>query len=220
MMRDPRRGPTRRRRHLRQEIAMFIVIVGWALLAALCVGLALNLPARQALQSWAAVTAVGCVLGAFAIASQPLGQATFAGRLGSILLRWGFKESQGRLPIATLVSWLVWVGIGAATIAFLRARGDWAYRGMILAWAVDGALLAYVLGVWLAKGSGRAPSLLIIAIVLVAMIAGSAALWSRGPEAAKRLALVLAGGPPLMIGVGYGLFLIVVLTVGRNARWN
>jgi hypothetical protein len=34
------------------------------------------------------------------------------------------------------------------------------------------------------------------------------------------LALAIAGGPPLFVVGGYGLFLVVMLTVGRNARWN
>jgi len=51
------------------------------------------------------------------------------------------------------------------------------------------------------------------------MIAASAALWSNvGTDRAKLLALLVAGGPPLVIGVGYGFFMAVTLIGG--GRWN
>jgi len=58
-------------------------------------------------------------------------------------------------------------------------------------------------------------------VVLLLLLGVSSALWlgSASPNA-KRLALLIGGGPPLFIGVGYGLFLLVMLTAGRHARWN
>jgi hypothetical protein len=53
------------------------------------------------------------------------------------------------------------------------------------------------------------------------MIGTSAALVTLSTTAnAARRALLIAGGPPLFIGVGYGLFVLVLLTAGKNARWN
>lgn len=192
-------------------------------MAAAIAGLIMAPPGRPVLLYWAGISLVACVLGAIAIASQPLGQATLPGRFGSSVVKWGFRVTQGKLTGAAALSWLVWLVIGAAAITAGRVRGDMGYRLILLAWVVDFGALCYILGVWLSNrggGSGN-PSLLLISAALVAMLGISAALWfGNGAPGARRTALMLAGGPPLVLGVGYGLFLLVVLTVGRNARWN
>jgi hypothetical protein len=33
-------------------------------------------------------------------------------------------------------------------------------------------------------------------------------------------ALLVGGGPPAVIGVGAGVVLLILMTVGRNTRWN
>jgi hypothetical protein len=96
---------------------------------------------------------------------------------------------------------------------------------MVLAWAADTAALLYVLGVWLRShaptGAGLGSNLLSMAAVLMLMLVVSGILWfAVSLPGAKRLALMIAGGPPLLIGGGYGLFLLFVLTFGRNVRWN
>jgi len=35
-----------------------------------------------------------------------------------------------------------------------------------------------------------------------------------------RTAAMVAAGPILVVGIGYAAFLVVMLTAGRNARWN
>jgi hypothetical protein len=80
---------------------------------------------------------------------------------------------------------------------------------MILAWTVDVAALFYVLGVLAANRSSTgtmAGSLLLLATALLGMVAGSAALWWLvGTDRARLATLALAGGPPLVISLGYGL---------------
>ncbi len=200
---------------------MLPLLLGWAVMAAALVKLILAPAGRPVLLYWAAVSLVACLLGAVAIWSQPLGQATAAGRLGSAVVRWGFRATQGKLFGAAVISWIIWLVIGSAAILAGRAKGDLSYRLMLLAWAVDFGVLCYLLGVWLANRGSGMHSLLVISAVLVAMIGISATLWfGNGSEAARKTALTLAGGPTLVIGGGYGVFLLVVLTVGRNARWN
>ena len=178
-------------------------------------------PTRPVLLYWAIITLIACILGALAIASQPLGQATLLGRLGSVVVRWGFRASQGSLVWSTLISWLIWLVIGGLLLTMVRARGDLWYRLLLLAWAVDFGALCYVLGVWLSNRGSGGLTLVAIAGVLVALLGASSALWwGIGSPAARRAAVIVAGGPPLAIGAGYGLFLLIVLTVGRNARWN
>jgi hypothetical protein len=114
----------------------------------------------------------------------------------------------------------VWVVLGAAIILMLRFRSDRSQALLVLAWAVDAAALLYVAGVMLANRGSRPGALLVVAGILAGMIAASLLLWRAGNPAATKLALIIAGGPPLVIGVGYGLFVLLMVTVGRNARWN
>jgi hypothetical protein len=200
---------------------MLPLLLGWAVMATALAGLALSPPTRPVLLYWASISLIACILGALAIASQPLGQATLPGRLGSAAVRWGFRASQGSLFGATLTSWLIWLVLGGLLLTLVRARGDLWYRLLILAWMVDFGALCYVVGVWLSHRGSGGPTLLAIAGVLLTLIVASAALWwGVGAPAARRAAVMVAGGPLLAIGVGYGLFLLIVLTVGRNARWN
>jgi hypothetical protein len=195
-------------------------IIGWILGAGVALWLGLAYPVRTALPLWVAASGVACTLGGLAIRSQPIGIVTWAGKLGSTVVQWGFRASNGRLIPAVLISWLVWVVLGAAVILMLKFRAERSQALLVLAWAVDAAALLYVIGVMLANRGSRPGALVVVAGILVAMIAVSALLFRAGGPAATRLALVIAGGPPLVIGVGYGLFVLLMVTVGRNARWN
>ncbi len=197
------------------------LLLGWVLMVLAMVKLSLGPAERPALLYWAAVSLAACVLGALAIASQSVGQPTLAGRFGSSVVRWGFRATQGRLWGATIISWLLWLVIGSAVILGIRAQGNLPYRMMLLAWTVDFGILCYLLGVWLMNRGSGMHSLLTMAAILIGMIAVSGTLWfANGSDAARKTALMVGGGPPLVIGTGYGLFLLVVMTVGRNARWN
>jgi hypothetical protein len=94
---------------------------------------------------------------------------------------------------------------------------------LALAWLIDGGVLLRCIGV-LATSTNRAHmtrSLAPLIAFLVAILAASMALVTlNNTSTAASLALGIAGGPPLLVAVGYGLFVLVILTVGRNARWN
>jgi hypothetical protein len=199
-----------------------VIVAGWIIMAVLALWIARTLPAPTAVGVWIAVTGLACALGGFAISRQPVGVATLGGRIGSAAVRWGFRASNGRLVPAVLISWLVWTIIGGALILALRMRSDLPKLFLVLAIAVDAAVLLYVIGVMLSSFRGRAPaSLIVIELILTAMIVSSVALWKLvGTPWAIRTALLVAAGPTVAIGGGYGLFLLVTLTVGRNARWN
>jgi hypothetical protein len=53
--------------------------------------------------------------------------------------------------------------------------------------------------------------------VLAALVAASVALQLFGFTG---WAVLVAGGPTALAGLGYGLFLAVLLIFGRNSRWN
>src|SRR3989442_716250 len=83
--------------------------------------------------------------------------------------------------------------------------------------ALDSAALLYICSVMATK-SGTARSVVKVTAVLTLMLVASIALSVFGNSVATTsLALAIAGGPPLLVGGGYGLFLVVMLTVGRNA---
>jgi hypothetical protein len=177
---------------------------------------------RTAVLGWLVLSAVTCALSALALASQPLGVPTFAGRIGSLFVRWGFAAGHGRLAPAVAISWLVWAVLGAALISAIRYRSDPQQELIILAWTVDILGLMHLTGIALARrSSSMNRNLLPVAGVLVVMLAVSSVLWFGAKfPGGRHLALLVAGGPPLFIGVGYGLFLLVMVTVGRGARWN
>lgn len=191
---------------------------GFAAMAAVMVGLALKLPSPTALYAWAGFAAAACLLGALAIASQPIGKATWLGRIGSIPMRWGFRAGRGRLAPAIGISWLVWLVLGFAVITAVQHRSDIRTALFTLAWCVDLLVLFRIVGLMLANRGPR--KLLNIGAVLVGMLLVSGFFWLKGEPNAQRMALLIAGGPPALIGGGYALFLGFMMTVGRNARWN
>jgi hypothetical protein len=183
-----------------------------------------SFPLRTALFAWTALTGALCALGGFAIASQPIGTPTSFGRLGASFVQWGFRASQGKLVPAVLISWLFWIVAGAAVILMTTWRGDRRQLLLALSWGVDALALLYVVGVILANRSptgSTASSLVVLVAVLAGMIVSSLARWGMSSSpTAMRTALFIAGGPPLLIGGGYALFVLLMMTVGRNARWN
>jgi hypothetical protein len=200
---------------------MTLLLVLWALMAAAAVVCAMKLTLPMALTAWAAFAAAVCAGGALLLHLQPVGISTATGRIGGSFVHWGFRAGQGQLVPAMVISWLIWTLVGAAIIALTQNRSQPRHVLMILAWTVDVAALLHVSGVFAEnRGSaGMAGTLLVLATVLLGMVAGSAALWWLvGTDRARMAALALAGGPPLVIGLGYGLFLAVVLIVG--GRWN
>jgi hypothetical protein len=201
---------------------MTLLVVLWALIAAAAVVFGTKLTLPMALAAWAALAAAVCVGGAFLLQLQPVGLSTASGRIGGSFVHWGFRAGQGQLIPATVISWLIWTFVGATIIALTQYRSQPRHVLMILAWTVDVAALFYVLGVFAAnRGSTgtMAGTLLLLVTVLLGMVAGSVALWWLvGTDRARMAALALAGGPPLVIGLGYGLFVAVAVIGG--GRWN
>ena len=94
---------------------------------------------------------------------------------------------------------------------------------LAVAWVIDGGALLWIAGL-LATSTNTAQmmrSLGPVAAVLIGMLASSVALVTMTESAkAAWLAVLIAGGPPLVLGGAYGLFIVVMLTAGKNARWN
>ena len=198
---------------------MVILLVVWALTAAGLAAIATRLPTRSALLWWAGFALVACLAGAFAISRQPIGQSTIWGRLGSAFVHWGFRAGRGQLPAALGISLVVWLLIGSTAILAWGARTEPRQALIILAWAANLAVLFYMVGVMLAN-PGTSRQLVTVSGVVLGLTVVSAAFWTARTPGAQRLALLIAGGPVLLVGVVYGLFLLIVVVFGRNARWN
>jgi len=201
---------------------MLFSILAVALMGGLAAAMARSFQGLAAIGAWLVLCLVACALGALALSSQPVGVATLAGRVGSLVVRWGFAAGRGRLLPAVAISWLAWAIFGTALIVALQHRSETQLQLLALAWAVDALALMYVCGIALARRSASMTrGLLPIAGALVGMLAVSAIQWSHPLlPGGRRTALLIAGGPPLYIGGAYGLFLLVMMTFGRRARWN
>ena len=203
---------------------MAVLIGVWIALAATIIGFALAWPATTASAAWATLMAAACALAAFSVERQPVGEVTLAGRFGGALLQWGFAAGRGWLLPIVLISWLIWCLLGILVIAIVQSRNDFRQMLMLAAWAVDLGALLYGVGLALARPPSRGPgrrSFLMMCAALIGMLGASAYLWTQvGTDAARHIALLVAGVPPLFIGGGYGLYLGVVLAFGRKGRWN
>jgi hypothetical protein len=191
-----------------------------AMMAAIAVWCALRWGLPLGLGVWSGVAAAFCGLGAVLLSRQPVGVATASGQLGAAVLRWGYKVGRGQLPGIIVVSWLIWVALGAAVMALTVFRTQGLTPWMILAWTIDGAALLYLLGL-MATRTGRTRSALLIPLLAVlAMIGVSAVLWLRGAESARESALLLGGAPIPILAAGYGLMMAAMLLGGRKGGWK
>jgi hypothetical protein len=173
------------------------------------------------------IMAILCGVSGAILRSARIGQITWKNRQAAYLLPWGYALSRGKLPAIVANAWLGWtlIGVGVALATALADRdaatGTQFWRWLLLAaWAVNVSAMLAVLGVLvkhftLTSSSGR--SLTTIIAVLVLLLLGSIALHAQGYT---RLATAVAGGPLLIVGIGYGALVLLIVTVGRNARWN
>ncbi|HEU5155115.1 MAG TPA: hypothetical protein VFU03_10325, partial [Gemmatimonadales bacterium] len=177
-------------------IRRFAVTVVMAAIAAWC-ALRWGLPLGLAV--WSGLAAALCGLGALLLSRQPVGVSTASGQLGAAVLRWGYKVGRGQLPGIVLVSWLIWVALGAAVMALTIFRTQGLTPWMILAWTIDGVALLYLIGL-MAIRSGRTRSALLMPLLAVlGMIGVSSVLWLKGTESARESALLVGGAPiPLL----------------------
>ncbi len=187
----------------------------WTGMAALAAAFANQFEFSHAIMVWSAVVAASCAVAAILISRQPPGIATLGGRIGFGVVHWGFRAGHGRLTPAAMISWLVWMILGAALIAGIHFPD---HLPIFVAWTGDLLGLLYVIGVMFANWGGRIPaSLLKVVAGLIGMVVASMFLWFRtGTDHAQAIALAVAGGPPLVIGAVYGFVLVTGLMAGRS----
>jgi hypothetical protein len=205
--------------------------VAWCVVVAGAVACGVQVGAPWSWAAWAGISALFCVVGALLIKSQPMGRGTIAGRIGYQVVHFGFKAGQGSLTAAAAISWTVWLVVGSATVWVSQGPWDLLRLAMAAAWVMDTLAFFYIWGIALRNRprSGQPDSppwrlprpLLKLSAGLAGLIIVSGWLWfMMGTPAARLSAVLLAGGPILIVGGGYGLVALVFLTAGRNVRWN
>ena len=194
---------------------MIIFLTMWTAMAALAVACAKQFEFSGAVAAWTAVAAIVCAIGSFLISRQPIGVATTAGRFGAALIRWGFRAGRGRLTLAAMISYLIWLILGTATITAIDFP---AHLPIVVAWSGDLLGLFYVVGVALANRGGRIPAPLVKLVAsLGGLIVVSIFLWFHaGSDRARAVAVAVAGGPPLFVGAIWGFVLAMGALSGRS----
>jgi hypothetical protein len=194
--------------------------------AGACFGLTKALGPWAALAIWSSATAVGCVVGTVLLRTSAIGRVTWKNRVAAYLIPWCGRINRGRLWPIPVVSWVVWVLLGGATILVTNLPdedppvGDIWRVFLLAAWVADGGAFLYLLGglaqnfPWDSRG---ARFLLKAAAVVLAIAVGGLLLFVNRQT---RMAVLVAGGPPLLLGSIFGLFFGSLLLFGRNARWN
>jgi hypothetical protein len=187
----------------------------------------------------AALGALTSSLGAVLLATTSVNQITWRNYLGGYLMPWGYQLGRGKLPRIAVISAVVWTALAASTILAASApttatlptgalptatpgpviipSTPWL---LVLAWIVDGGALLYVLSTLskhFAGSSSGGRSLRKVSACLCLLLTASILLHLGGHS---HWATVVAGGPPLVVGGGYGVWVLVILTIGRHARWN
>lgn len=202
-------------------IALIKRVVLIAVAAAVCYWLAERFGFVTAALVWAGLTAVGCATGAVLLRTSAIGRVTWRNHTAGYLIPWGWRLNKGRLRPVAVISWCVWMLIGAAAVLLLptgEAPGFGVRAGLFAAWIIDAAALLYLLGtIRQATPGSRVGSLWKLSLAAFAVIGVSVGLSLSGmPEAA----LVVGGGPPTVALGCVGLVMLIFVTVGRNTRWN
>ena len=207
----------------------------------LCAALAQRLGPLKAVILWAcAVGAVDVVTATLIHRQSPPEKVSWINHLAGFVLPWGYRIGRGKLWPIVLTSWLIWMLIGVAVMTAVatnrydevagvatingRTQRNPVVTGLlVVAWLVDGGVLLRCIGL-LATSPNRRQILRSLSVpmaILAGILLASIGLVTVNcTPAAARTALLIAGGPPLLIAVAYGGFVLVMLTAGRHARWN
>lgn len=160
-----------------------------------------------------AAAALVSLVGAALLRTSVIGQVTWRNVAAGWLLAWGFVFGGGSLPrIATH---------SAACLVLMGAIGALSSPEvpLAIAWALDAVVLLTLVRAFRAQSgsaSARRQLLRPLLLLLGLAVAGGVLLLDGRPQAAAWV----AGGPLIFVGVVYGAWVLVMITAGRNGRWN
>jgi hypothetical protein len=181
----------------------------------------------------AALATLAAVAGGHLLKTSTVSKITWKNRLAGFMVPWGWKLANGKLGRAQIASAAIWTLLGGAgvmlasgpTSVSISSSGTMRFPNVVtallaLAWIIDGAAVVYLLSTMLKNfdvASPQALSLIKVMALCVAILLGSLLLWTLGHP---YIALLIAGGPPMALAVFFGLFIFIMLTAGKNVRWN
>jgi hypothetical protein len=185
----------------------------------------------SALLFWTIATAIACMLGGLLLYTSPLGRVNWKNHIAAYLIPWGTGCNAGKLWPIILISWVVWLLIGATTsILFppcevlpemnLTLSQKTIRVLLLVSWIADGAGVFHMMGLLtnrFDRKSRTSQTQIKVLLSLFMMITGGLILFLNGFEL---LAVLVAGGPPFLLCLWYGSFIGIVLIFGRNTRWN
>ncbi len=225
---------------VRRFVSRLVMI---ALVSLPVVWLAATMSPWAALGIWAAGAAVVCGGIGLLMHTQTAGKVTFVNHLAGYFLLWGFVLGRGKLLPIALESWIRWVLLGSAIIlatmpAFhpnlgVDSHGQSesptyqrsATMGAMLAvsWTIDGAVLLRLI-TGLASRAKTNPIRINALGPLMGMgfvIVISIALATIMTDAVRTgVALLVSAGPIVVLGGGYGIFILAMVVFGPKTRWN
>lgn len=199
--------------YLKQTVILFAAAVAAYWLAG-------NIGSSRGALVWAVASALACGIGAVLLRTSAIRRVTWRNRLAGYLIPWGWRLNRGRLWPIPVVSWVVWMAAGGAAV-LLRPTAEELTPvvriALFAAWMVDAALVFLLGTIVQATPGSRVGPLWKPAAGIAGVIVASIGLYLAG---LTMIALVVGGGPPLAIGGGLGLFVLLLATVGRYTRWN
>ncbi len=229
-----------------QVLALRLIVL--TVFTVICVGLTRQLGLWLATALWVAGIGIVCGVVGVGLRRAKMGQVSPINYLAGMLFIAGYRIGHGKLMPIILSSWLAWSLIGVAAIIVTSNQmaataphalnmthsssgflGSPTTRTTLLAliyisWLVDGAALARLLyAITNFRQGNRAinPALIMPNLVLIGIILASVLLTFKGGSNSRLLlAFLISGGPPLVVGGAFLLFMLVMLTVGRHTRWN
>ena len=188
--------------------------------------------------TWPTAALVIAVLAGLAVAcgnwlllQTGIGELSWRNRCAGWLMPWGYVVGRGKLLPLAATSAVVWAGLGwsglvaAATSEPAAAHAGWRLPSLLTfatmtSWIVGGGALLYLVGQlarspnWRRRpGSTLAKCCAIVCLLLLASLALRLAGYPR-------LACLISGGPPAVLGSLFGLWTLVLLIAERQARWN
>lgn len=172
----------------------------------------------------AGAAAAASLVAALLLRWSPVGRVTWLNHLAGFFMPWGARFGLGALWQFAVGSGVIW-GLLAliGTMLALAPAGtpDVCVWLLGAAWLVDGIGMAFVAGSIvqtresLASRANRS-MLAIVAVLLGVFAISSAALYLGTPV----MAIVFAAAPIVLLGVPFGLFVIFIVTQGKNMRWH
>ncbi|MBL8753009.1 MAG: hypothetical protein JNK15_06865 [Planctomycetes bacterium] len=168
------------------------------------------LPALAAIATLA--TALGA-LGTVLLRTSPLGVVTWKNRTAGWLLPFCMVLGANQLP-AMLAS-----SVAVITVAAATGIGNGGHWLLTAAWTLDAIAAAFAWRAFRAHSPGSSGRRSVTRVLIAAFgLAGAGLVLLQLDR--PGLAIAVAGGPPATVGAFSLAWILLLVTLGRNARWN